>query len=168
MKVVIQTGYGTADVMELREIEKPAPGDGEVLVRVLAASLAAGDYFGMRGMPFPIRMFVGFPKPKKDYVVGADLAGVVAAVGRNVTRFKPGDEVFGECSRACADYACAREDRLVRKPHDLTFEQAEKEAGPAVQRTATKAAEVQGLMLQLDAMHEGQPDQQLPRQTRRP
>ena len=124
MKAVVQTGYGTADVMEFREIEKPVPGDGEVLVRVLAASLAAGDYFGMRGVPFPIRMFVGFPKPKKDYVVGADLAGRVEAVGKNVTRFKPGDEVFGECSRACADYTCAEEDKLVPKPHNLTFEQA--------------------------------------------
>jgi len=110
--------------MEFREIEKPVPGDGEVLVRVLAASLAAGDYFGMRGVPFPIRMLVGFPKPKKDYVVGADLAGRVEAVGKNVTRFKPGDEVFGECSRACADYTCAEEDKLVPKPHNLTFEQA--------------------------------------------
>ena len=124
MKAVVQVGYGSADVLESGEIGRPVAGDDDVLVRVHAASLAAGDYFGMRGMPFPIRMFVGFPKPKKDYVVGADLAGVVAAVGRNVTRFKPGDEVFGECSRACADYACAREDRLVRKPHDLTFEQA--------------------------------------------
>jgi len=124
MKAVVQVGYGSADVLEFKEIEKPAPGDGEVLVRVLAASLAAGDYFGMRGVPFPIRMFVGFPKPKKDYVVGADLAGRVEAVGNNVTRFKPGDEVFGECSRACADYTCAAEDKLVHKPHYLTFEQA--------------------------------------------
>ena len=75
MKAVIQTGYGSADVMELREIEKPTPGDGEVLVRVLAASLAAGEYFGMRGKPFPIRMYIGFPKPKKDFVVGLDCAG---------------------------------------------------------------------------------------------
>ncbi len=124
MKAVVQVGYGSADVLESGEIGRPVAGDDDVLVRVHAASLAAGDYFGMRGKPFPIRMVIGFPKPKKDYVVGADLAGVVAAVGRNVTRFKPGDEVFGECSRACADYACAREDRLVRKPHDLTFEQA--------------------------------------------
>jgi NADPH:quinone reductase-like Zn-dependent oxidoreductase len=60
-------------------------------VRVHAASLGAGDYFGMRGVPFPIRMYIGFPKPKKDHVVGLDLAGRVEAVGRNVTRFKPGD-----------------------------------------------------------------------------
>ena len=85
MKAVIQTGYGSADVMELREIEKPTPGDGEVLVRVLAASLAAGEYFGMRGEPFPIRMYIGFPKPKKDFVVGLDCAGVVESVGKDVT-----------------------------------------------------------------------------------
>ena len=72
MRAVIQTGYGSADVMQLAEVEKPTPGDGEVLVRVLAASLAAGEYFGMRGKPFPIRLYIGFPKPKKDFVVGID------------------------------------------------------------------------------------------------
>jgi NADPH:quinone reductase-like Zn-dependent oxidoreductase len=124
MKAVVQVGYGSADVLELKEIDKPIANDDDVLVRVHAASLAAGDYFGMRGMPFPIRMYVGFPKPKKDYVVGVDLAGRVEAVGKNVTRFKPGDEVFGKGSRACAEYACAEEDQLVHKPHNLTFEQA--------------------------------------------
>jgi NADPH:quinone reductase-like Zn-dependent oxidoreductase len=124
MKAVVQVDYGSADVLELREVDKPVAEDEEVLVRVHAASLAAGDYFGMRGKPFPVRMFIGFPKPKKDYVVGADLAGRVEAVGKNVTRFKPGDEVFGGCSRACAEYTCAKEDKLVHKPHNVTFEQA--------------------------------------------
>jgi len=124
VKAVVQVDYGSADVLEFKEIDKPVAHDDDVLVRVHAASLAAGDYFGMRGMPFPIRMYVGFPKPKKDHVVGVDLAGRVEAVGKNVTRFKPGDEVFGECSRACAQYACAEEDKLVHKPHNLTFEQA--------------------------------------------
>ena len=86
MRAVIQTGYGSADVMELAEVEKPSPGDGEVLVRVQAASLAAGEYFGMRGRPFPIRFYIGFPKPKKDFVVGLDCAGIVEAVGPDVTR----------------------------------------------------------------------------------
>ena len=124
MKAVVQVGYGSADVLEFKEIDKPVVKDDDVLVRVLSASLAAGDYFGMRGMPFPIRMYVGFPKPKKDHVVGVDLAGRVEAVGKNVTRFKPGDEVFGQSSRACAEYTCAEEDKLVHKPHNLTFEQA--------------------------------------------
>jgi NADPH:quinone reductase-like Zn-dependent oxidoreductase len=124
MKAVIQTGYGSADVLEFKEIDKPVANDDEVLVRVHAASLAAGDYFAMRGTPLPIRMYVGFPRPKKDFVVGVDLAGRVEAVGKNVTRFKPGDEVFGGCSRACAEYTCAREDQRVPKPNNLTFEQA--------------------------------------------
>jgi NADPH:quinone reductase-like Zn-dependent oxidoreductase len=124
MKAVVQVGYGSADVLELKELERPVAADDEVLVRVQAASLGAGDYFGMRGVPFPIRMFIGFPRPKKDYVVGLDLAGRVEAVGKNVTRFKPGDEVFGEGSGACAEFACAREGKLAHKPNNLTFEQA--------------------------------------------
>src|SRR5665647_488362 len=124
MKAVAQVGYGSADVLEFKEIDKPVAGEGDVLVRVHAASLGAGDYFGMRGMPFPIRMYIGFPKPRKDYVVGVNLAGRVEAVGKNVTHFKPGDDVFGECSRACAEYTCADEDTLVHKPHNVTFEQA--------------------------------------------
>jgi NADPH:quinone reductase-like Zn-dependent oxidoreductase len=124
MKAVIQVGYGSADVIEAREIDRPVVGEDDVLVRVHAASLAAGDYFGMRGTPFPIRLVIGLRRPKRDYVVGADLAGRVEAVGRNVTRLKPGDEVFGECSRACAEYTSARESRLVPKPDDLTFAQA--------------------------------------------
>ena len=124
MRAVVQTGYGSADVMELRQIEKPTPGDGEVLVRVLAASLAAGEYYGMRGKPFPIRMYVGFPKPKKDFVVGLDCAGVVEAVGKDVTRFQPGEAVYGQCRGSCAEYACADPAQIARKPGNLTFEQA--------------------------------------------
>jgi len=124
MRAVIQTGYGSADVMELREIEKPTPGDGEVLVRALAASLAAGEYYGMRGKPFPIRMYIGFPMPKKDFVVGLDCAGVVEAVGKDVTRFQPGDKVYGQCRGSCAEYAVAKEGGLAPKPANLSFEQA--------------------------------------------
>jgi NADPH:quinone reductase-like Zn-dependent oxidoreductase len=93
-------------------------------VRVHAASLHAGDYFGMRGFPFPIRFYVGFPKPKTDFVVGLDFAGVVEAVGKDATRFRPGDEVYGECRGACAQYALAKESGLAPKPADLSFEQA--------------------------------------------
>jgi NADPH:quinone reductase-like Zn-dependent oxidoreductase len=124
MRAVIQTGYGSADVMELKELEKPAPGGGQVLVRVRAASLAAGEYYGMRGKPFPIRFYIGFLKPKKDFVVGLDCAGVVEAVGKDVTRFQPGDEVYGECRGSCAEYALAKEGGLAPKPANLSFEQA--------------------------------------------
>jgi NADPH:quinone reductase-like Zn-dependent oxidoreductase len=124
MKAVVEVGYGSGDVVELKDVERPVVADADVLVRVHAASLAAGDYFGMRGKPFPIRMLVGFPKPKKDFVAGADLAGRVEAVGQNVTRFKASDEVLGQCRRACAEYTCAGEDKLAHKPHGLTFEQA--------------------------------------------
>jgi len=124
MKAVVQVGYGSADVLEPREIDKPVAAEDGVLVRVHAASLGAGDYFGMRGWPLPIRMYVGFPRPKKDHVVGLDLAGRVEAVGRNVTRFTPGDEVFGEGRGACAEYARAEEAKIVHKSHELTFEQA--------------------------------------------
>jgi NADPH:quinone reductase-like Zn-dependent oxidoreductase len=124
MRAVIQTGYGSADVMELKELEKPAPGGGQVLVRVRAASLAAGEYYGMRGKPFPIRFYIGFLKPKKDFVVGLDCAGVVEAVGKDVTRFQPGDEVYGECRGSCAEYALAKEGGLAPKPANLSFEHA--------------------------------------------
>jgi NADPH:quinone reductase-like Zn-dependent oxidoreductase len=131
MRAVIQTGYGSADVMELKELEKPVPGDGEVLVRVRAASLAAGDYFAMRGTPFPIRFVVGFPKPKKDYVVGLDCAGVVEAVGPNVRHFQPGDEIYGQCRGSCAEYALAKEGGLAPKPTNLSFEHAAAVPGSA-------------------------------------
>jgi len=124
MKAVVQTGYGSADVMQLAEVEQPSPGDGEVLIRVRAASLAAGEYFGMRGRPFPIRFYIGFPKPKKDFVVGLDCAGVVEAVGPNVSGFEPGDDVYGECHGSCAEYAVAKEGSIAPKPSNLSFEQA--------------------------------------------
>jgi NADPH:quinone reductase-like Zn-dependent oxidoreductase len=124
MKAVIQTGYGSADVMKPAQVEKPTPGDGEVLVRVVAASLGAGEYFGMRGRPWPIVFYIGFPKPKKDFVVGIDFAGVVESVGANVSTFKPGDEVYGECRGSCAEYAVAKEGSIALKPAGLTFEQA--------------------------------------------
>jgi NADPH:quinone reductase-like Zn-dependent oxidoreductase len=124
MKAVIQTGYGSADVMQLKGIERPTPKDGEVLVRVMAASLAAGEYYGMRGKPWPIVFYIGFPKPKKDFVVGIDCAGVVEAVGRGVTRFKPGDEVYGQCHGSCAEYAVAEDGHLAPKPANISFEQA--------------------------------------------
>jgi NADPH:quinone reductase-like Zn-dependent oxidoreductase len=142
MKAVIQTGYGSADVMQLAELEKPIPGDGEVLIRVRAASLGAGEYFGMRGKPWPIVFYIGFPKPKKDFVVGLDCAGIVEAVGPSVTRFKPGDEVYGECRGSCAEYAVAAEGSIAPMPASLTFEQAA--AVPTSACTALQAIRDQG------------------------
>ena len=124
MDAIVQTGYGSAGVMEYRQVGKPVPGEGEVLVRVMAASLAAGEYFGMRGRPFPIRFYIGFPKPKPDFVQGIDFAGVVESVGNGVTDFRPGDEVYGECQGSCAEFAVAKAGSIAPKPYNLTFEQA--------------------------------------------
>jgi NADPH:quinone reductase-like Zn-dependent oxidoreductase len=123
MKAIVQTGYGSPDVFELREIDRPVAKDGEVLVRIRAAALNAGDVFSMRGSPWLARFSVGFPKPK-DYVPGWDLAGHVEAVGEGVTHFQPGDEVFASFTRTLAEYACAAEDKFAPKPANLTFQQA--------------------------------------------
>jgi NADPH:quinone reductase-like Zn-dependent oxidoreductase len=123
MKAIVQNEYGSADVLELKEIDKPAVQENDVLVRVRAAAVHAGDYFTMRGVPFLVRLVAGWPKPK-NYVPGFDVAGQVEAVGQNVTRFRPGDEVFGACNGACAEYVCATQDKFVPKPANLTFEQA--------------------------------------------
>lgn len=90
----------------------------------MAASLSAGDYFGMRGTPFPARLAIGFPRPKKDHVVGLDFSGVVESVGPGVTSVKTGDEVYGECRGSCAEYAVAEARRIAHMPRSLTFEQA--------------------------------------------
>ncbi len=124
MRSVIQTAYGSAESMKLVELAAPAPGAGQVLVRVRAASLAAGDAYAMRGRPFPVRMVVGLRRPKPNFVVGRDFAGIVEAVGANVTRLRPGDEVFGECHGSCAELAVADERGVAPKPTNLSFEQA--------------------------------------------
>jgi len=142
MNAIVQTGYGSPDVMEYRQVGKPVPGEGEVLVRVMAASLAAGEYFGMRGRPFPIRFYIGFPKPKPDFVQGIDFAGVVESVGNGVSDFLPGDEVYGECRGACAEFAIADVGSIASKPRNLTFEQAA--AVPTSACTALQALRDQG------------------------
>jgi NADPH:quinone reductase-like Zn-dependent oxidoreductase len=124
MKTIVQNGYGSPDVLELKEIDKPAVEDNDVLVRVYATSIHAGDYFTMRGEPFAVRLAFGLSKPKGNYIPGYDVAGRVEAVGKGVTRLQPGDEVFGACSGGCAEYVCTAEDNLVLKPADVTFEQA--------------------------------------------
>ena len=123
MKAIVQTGYGSPDAFVLRETEVPPVKDNDVLVRVHAAALHAGDVFMMRGVPYFTRLVVGFPRPK-GYIPGYDVAGRVEAVGKNVTRFQPGDEVYGSFSHTCAEYARASEDKLEQKPTNLTFEQA--------------------------------------------
>jgi len=124
MKAYIQTGYGGSEVIEPTELAVPEPGEGEVIVRVRAASLAAGDYFVMRGMPFPARFSTGFPKPKKGHIVGLDFAGVVEAIGSGAPDFQVGGAVFGECFGSCAEYARARADRIARMPHTMEYRQA--------------------------------------------
>lgn len=124
MKAIVQDVYGSADVLRLREIDKPEAGDGEVLIRVRAAGVDQGVWHLMSGLPYLVRVFgYGLKKPKVP-VRGRDVAGVVEAVGNGVTRFRPGDEVFGTCEGSFAEYASAKEERLARKPANLTFEQA--------------------------------------------
>jgi len=124
MKAIIQTGYGSPDGFVLRDLEKPTiTKSDQVLIRVHAAALHAGDVFMMRGVPYFTRMVVGFPKPR-NYIPGYDAAGVVEAVGKVVTRFKPGDEVYGSISHTCAEFARASEGKLEKKPANLSMEQA--------------------------------------------
>ena len=124
MKAVVQTAYGDAEVLSFTEIDKPTLGADNVLVRVFAVSLHAGDVILMRGIPYLARFFAGWPKPKKDFVPGLSVAGVVAEVGANVKGLKPGEAVFGECRGACAEFALGTEKTLVAKPDGLTFVQA--------------------------------------------
>ena len=121
MKAIVQESYGSPDGLMLREIERPVVGDDDVLVRVLAASVNAYDWFMMKRLPHFIGMLRRMPRTR---VRGADLAGHVEAVGRNVTRFRPGDEVFGMGIGSFAEYATSTERRLAPKPRNLTFEQA--------------------------------------------
>ena len=127
MKAIVCHKYGSPDVLKLEEIQKPIAGDDEVLVKVHAASANAADWHILRADPFLVRLASGLLKPKHK-ILGADIAGRVKAVGRNVTRFQPGDEVFGDIS-GCgwggfAEYVCARENALALKPASMTFEEA--------------------------------------------
>jgi NADPH:quinone reductase-like Zn-dependent oxidoreductase len=115
--------YGSAEVLQLRDIDKPAIADDEVLVRVRAAGVNPADWAIMSGLPYIARPVYGMRKPK-NAVRGTDVAGQVEAVGTGVTRFQPGDEVFGWCIGAYAEYAAVSEGALVLKPANLTFEQA--------------------------------------------
>jgi NADPH:quinone reductase-like Zn-dependent oxidoreductase len=123
MKASVYTRYGPPDVVQITDVEKPVPKDDEVLIKVRAASVNPLDWHFMRGEPYFVRILAGLRKPKITRL-GVDLAGQVEAVGRNVTQFKPGDEVFGTCRGAFAEYLCTSESALVMKPDNVTFEQA--------------------------------------------
>src|SRR5437016_8889311 len=122
MKAIVFCGYGPPDVLKFEDVEKPVPNDDQFLIKVRAASLNFIDPGVMRG-PWPLRLMSGLRKPEKTGL-GNDVAGQIEAVGKNVTLFKAGDEVFGVARPSLAEYVCARERALVIKPANVTFEQA--------------------------------------------
>jgi NADPH:quinone reductase-like Zn-dependent oxidoreductase len=124
MKAIVQDTYGSADVLELRDIDKPEIADDEVLVRVHAAGVGRDVWHVMRGLPYPIRVAGYGLRAPKNPVIGSDVAGVVETVGKNVSKFEPGDEVFGIGKGSYAEYARAPEDKLAPMPANLAFEQA--------------------------------------------
>jgi NADPH:quinone reductase-like Zn-dependent oxidoreductase len=127
MKAIVRETYGPPDVLHLEDVAAPTVGDGDVLVRVHAAAANAADWHLLRGTPLPFRLVAGLRTPRFK-IIGTDVAGHVEAVGRNVTQFRPGDEVFGELSRcgfgAYAEFAAAPEKALALKPANLSFEEA--------------------------------------------
>jgi NADPH:quinone reductase-like Zn-dependent oxidoreductase len=142
MKAIVQDTYGSADVLVPRDIDKPVPKDNEVLVRVHAAGVDRGVWHLMTGLPYLLRIAgFGLRRPKHR-VRGRELAGRVEAIGKDVTRFRPGDEVMGIGEGSFAEYACAREDKLAPKPASLTFEQAA--AVPISASTALQGLRDQG------------------------
>ncbi len=124
MKAIVQDKYGSADVLEFRDIEKPVAGDDDLLIQVHAAGVDPGVWHLMTGLPYLVRiMGFGFSTPKIR-VRGRDVAGTVEAVGKNVTQFRPGDMVHGICDGSFAEYVCAKPALFVHKPASLSFEQA--------------------------------------------
>lgn len=123
MKAAVYARYGPPDVIQIKEIETPVPADNEVLIKVHAASVNPYDWHFLRGTPYPLRLAAGLRTPKIPRL-GADVAGRVETIGKNVTQFKPGDAVFGMARGAFAEYVCADEAKLCKKPDGVTFEQA--------------------------------------------
>jgi NADPH:quinone reductase-like Zn-dependent oxidoreductase len=123
MKAIVQDTYGSADVLQLREIDRPQIGADDVLIRVHAAGVDFGVWHLMAGVPYAVRLVMGVRKPRNP-VRGTEVAGVVDAIGSNVTAFKPGDEIFGVCEGSFAEYARASQTRVLHKPSNLTCEQA--------------------------------------------
>jgi len=123
MKAIVQTRYGSPDVLQLKDVDEPAVGDDQVLIRVQAAAVNIGDWHLLRGVPYVIRLVAGLRRPRRE-IPGLDIAGQVESVGQNVRQFRPGDEVFGWCKGAFAEYACAGENDLLPKPANLTPEES--------------------------------------------
>jgi NADPH:quinone reductase-like Zn-dependent oxidoreductase len=126
MKAIVYTKYGTPDVLELKEIDKPIPKDNEVLIKVYAVSINDWDWCLLQGIPLINRFLFGLLKPKKK-ILGSDIAGRIEAIGKNVKQFKRGDEVFGDLSGdwgGFAEFVCARENALALKPASMTYDEA--------------------------------------------
>jgi len=128
MKAVVYTKYGSPDVLQLKEVEKPIPKDDEVLIKIHAASINSWDWDMLTGRPLEYRLLSGILKPKKTKILGCDIAGRIETVGRNLKHFSPGDDVFGDLCEGYwggfAEYVCARESELTLKPAGMTFEEA--------------------------------------------
>src|SRR5579884_2587383 len=120
MKAVVYHEYGSPDVLRCEDVPKPMPADGEVLIRVRAASVNPLDWHFLRGLPYPLRLMAGIRRPKIAGL-GVDVAGEVAAAGAGVTGFRPGDSVFGSCRGAFAEYVCTAENGVVLKPENVSF-----------------------------------------------
>jgi NADPH:quinone reductase-like Zn-dependent oxidoreductase len=149
MKAIVCTKYGSPDVLQLKEVAKPAPKDDEVLIKIHAASINSRDWRMMRANPFFIRLVPGGFLQPKNKILGADVAGRVEAIGRYVKQFKPGDEVFGYLPSATgrgtfAEYVCANENAITLKPDNLTFEQAA--AVPVAALTALQGLRDKGII----------------------
>lgn len=127
MKAMVYNKYGSPDVIKLQEVAKPTPRENEVLVKVYASCNNAGDWHLLRGVPFPVRFMIGLFKPKYN-ILGTDIAGKIESLGKNVTQFQVGDEVFGDLSKSgfggFAEYTCIKVDSLTIKPSNLNFEEA--------------------------------------------
>ena len=128
MKAIVYNKYGSPDVLELKEVEKPAPKDNEVLIKVHAASINSRDWDMLTGRPLEYRLMSGLLKPTKTEILGCDIAGRIEAVGRNIKQFQPGNDVFGDLCEGFwggfAEYVCARENEITLKPDGMTFEEA--------------------------------------------
>ena len=117
MKAIVYRRYGSPDVLQYEDIDKPTVGDEQVLIKVRAASVNPFDWHFIRGTPYVLRIQAGLRKPKATRRPGVDVAGEVEALGRNMTQFKPGNEVFGSCGGAFAEYVCTSESAVVMKPN---------------------------------------------------